>query len=167
MKRIKKKGKISGFFLSLYKNLFRIDDSAQKIALGFGLGVFSGIIPGIGPIAALFLAFLLRVNRGSALLGCLLTNTWLSFLTLILAIKLGSAILGLRWQEVREAWILSLKGFHWLGLFKLSILKVILPVIIGYLIVAFCLGLLAYLVILTIINHKERNENKSRIYLPR
>jgi uncharacterized protein (DUF2062 family) len=120
------------FFRLLYIKLFKINDSPQRIALGFGLGVFLGIIPGTGPLAALFLALLFRVNRASALLGSLLTNTWLSIVTFLLAIKVGSAIMHLDWQVVRQGWML-------------------LPVILGYFIVSFSLGILVYLVTLIIL----------------
>lgn len=120
------------FFRLLYIKLFKINDSPQRIALGLGLGVFAGIVPGAGLLAALFLAFIFRVNRASALLGSLLTNTWLSFATFILAIKVGSAIMHLDWQVVRQGWILF-------------------PVILGYFIVSFSLGILVYLVTLIIL----------------
>jgi hypothetical protein len=160
MKKIESNNKIFRFFDLLYVKLFKINDTPQKIALGFGLGVFCGILPGTGPLASLFLAVLFRVNRASALLGSLLTNTWLSIVTFILAIKLGSAILGISWQQVYRAWFSSLKVLHWLELFKLSILKLIFPVILGYFVVSFCLGVLAYLLTLIIMT-KIRHENKS------
>jgi uncharacterized protein (DUF2062 family) len=135
----------------LYSKLVKINDSPQKIALGLGIGVFTGIFPGTGPLAALFLALLLRVNRASALIGSLLTNTWLSFVTFLLAIKLGSGLFGIGWQQLHQDWSSFLKGFNWLALFQLSILKVILPVITGYLLIAFCLGLIVYLVALLVL----------------
>jgi hypothetical protein len=52
---------------------------------------------------------------------------------------------------VRQEWFVFLKGLHWSSLFKLSILKAILPVVAGYIVVAFCFGLLAYLITLVII----------------
>jgi len=137
--------KIKRFFNLLYIKLFKINDSPQRIALGLGLGVFAGIIPGTGPLAALFLAFFLRANRASALIGSLLTNTWLSFATFLLAIKLGSGLFGISWQQLYEDWAHFLKGFNWHVLFQLSILKVILPVMVGYFLIAFCLGLIVYL----------------------
>lgn len=138
----------------VYRTIFCIHDSPQKIALGLGLGVFTGLVPTIGPLTALFLAFLLRANRTSALLGSLLTNTWLSLLTLLFSIKLGSAIMGVDWQVTYRNWGLFLKDFRWLNLFKLSMLNILLPVILGYLTLALCLGLLAYLVALIILRFK-------------
>ncbi len=152
---------IPKFLNSLYLKLFRINDTPQRIALGMGLGAALGIIPGTGPLAALFLAFILKVNRASALLGSLLTNTWLSFLTFILAIKIGSVILRVNWQDVHQEWTAIFSRFNWPDLFRLPVLKTIFPVIIGYLAVALCLGLSVYLITLIIII-KVRHEKGAR-----
>jgi hypothetical protein len=147
----KNKNKLFISFHSLYIKLFKINDSPQRIALGLGLGVFSGIFPGTGPIASLFLAFLFRANRASALIGSLLTNTWLSVLIFILSVKAGSVIFGIRWQQLRQDWNYLLINFNWRNLFKLSALKVILPVFIGYFVIALAIGLLVYLITLPVI----------------
>jgi len=152
-------------FKFIYLKLFRIHDTPQRIALGVGIGVFLGILPGTGPIAAIFLALLLRVNRAAALLGSLLTNTWLSIITFLLSIKIGAGIMRVDWQDVHGNWVQFLKGFKVITLFKLATLKIILPVIIGYLVVGFCLGLIAYLVTLIIITQME-HENKNRVNIP-
>ena len=151
-------------FKSIYLKLTRINDSPQRIALGFGLGAFLGILPGTGPIAALFLSTLLRVNRASALLGSLLTNTWLSFVTFFLSIKLGAGLMRLNWQEVYNNWNLVIKDFHWQSLFKLSIFEAVLPVIIGYFVVALSFGIVVYLMILVLFIF-TKHENKSRTYI--
>jgi uncharacterized protein len=140
--------KIINFLIS---KLFRINDSKQKIALGVGLGVFAGLIPGTGPAAALFMAFIFRANRAAALLGSIITNTWLSILTFILAIKVGSVILKRNWQEVQLAGQGLINNFSWAKFFKLSFLEVLLPVIVGYIIIGLILGVLSYIVTLLII----------------
>ncbi|MDP2940752.1 MAG: DUF2062 domain-containing protein [Candidatus Omnitrophota bacterium] len=157
--KFKSRNKLQRFFRLIYLKFFRINDTPQKIALGAGLGVFSGVLPGTGPLVALFLAFIFRVNRASALLGSLLTNTWISFLTFLLAIKAGSAILHLSWQDTRQNWAVFLKGFKWVSLFKLSALKIILPVILGYLVIAFLAGTLIYLITLFIVMSIKRRKN--------
>lgn len=126
--------------------LVRIDDTPQRIALGLGLGVFCGIFPGTGPIAAIFLAILLRVNRAASLIGSLATNTWLSFATFLVAIKTGAWLWGLKWTEVYNSWAGLIREFSWPDLFKLSVLKLVLPVLSGFLSVAFCLGVGVYLI---------------------
>ena len=135
----------------LFNKLFYINDSAERIALGVGLGVFSGLMPGTGPAAALFLALIFRANRAAALLGSILTNTWLSLVTFILAIKLGSVILKAHWQEVYQRGQDLIHDFHWVKFFRLSFREVLLPVIIGYIIIGLFLGILSYLITLFII----------------
>lgn len=140
----------------LYQKLFKINDTPQKIAFGLGIGIFSGIFPGTGPVAALFLATALRANRASALAGSLLTNTWLSVATFIFSIKLGSSIMRINWQDAYLKWRLFLKNFHFIDLLKLPALKLILPVILGYFIVALFLGILSYLITLRILFEIKR-----------
>jgi len=156
---------ISVSFHSIYLKLFFINDTPQKIALGLGLGVFLGIIPGTGPIAALVIASALRINRASALLGSLITNTWLSIVTFILSIKAGSAIMGLGWEEVYHNWQLLLREKSWTNLLQLSALSIILPVLVGYFLVAFSLGLVVYLFTLIIITRLRNEKNKTRTHL--
>ena len=134
----------------LFAKLFKINDSAGKIALGVGLGVFSGLLPGTGPIAALFLALIFRANRAAALLGSMLTNTWLSLVTFILAIKVGSAILNLNWQQVQQKAMLLIKDFGLAKFFKLSFFDLFLPVLIGYIVIGLILGTFSYLITLLI-----------------
>ncbi len=141
------------------KDLFRINDTPEKIALGFGLGVFAGIMPGTGPIASLFLAFIFRANRASALIGSLITNTWLSFVTFMLAVKTGSWLLQINWHNVKTGWDILIKNFSWQALFKLSVLKTILPVMLGYIVVASCLGIIAYLAALIVLRITRRKKN--------
>lgn len=135
----------------IFAKLFKINDSPQKVALGVGLGVFSGLMPGTGPVAAIFLAFIFRANRAAALVGSMLTNTWLSLLTFILAIKAGSLVLGLHWQDVERKMQGLIHDFGWAKFFKLSLLGVLLPVIIGYMIIGLLLAAASYLMALIII----------------
>ncbi len=148
---------------TIYAKIFLINDSPHKIALGLGLGVFSGIMPGTGPIAALFLAFIFRANRLAALLGSLLVNTWSTILTFLLSIKVGSAIMKVDWKEVYADSRLFLKTFQWQNLFKESLHKVLFPLMVGYVVISFLLAAAVYLVTLIVIKgikyaHKDRAE---------
>jgi uncharacterized protein (DUF2062 family) len=126
-----------------------------------------GIIPSTGPLAALFVSSILRVNRASALLGSLLTNTWLSITTFLLSIKIGSAIMKLDYLQVYRQWQLCLTDKSWLKLFSLPVIKLAFPVILGYFIIAFSLGLVAYLLTLGTITILRDEKNKSRTDLSR
>lgn len=140
----------------IYNKLFLINDTPHKVALGLGLGVFSGIFPGTGPIAALVLALFFRANRAAALLGSIFTNTWLSIVTFLLSVKVGSIITGAKWQDIHREWAQFLNNLNWLSLFKLSVLKIILPVVIGYFVIALSLGIGVYILSLFIIKMIKR-----------
>lgn len=151
------------FFKVLYEKLFVINDSPQRIAIGLGLGVFTGVIPGTGPIAALFLAVIFKVNRASALIGSALTNTWLSIPVFLLAIKAGAMITGIRFEDLDNQWHLFLKSFHWAHLLQTSIYKIIFPILAGYFCVALCIGAIAYVVAFLVVSyaHRARMSQKS------
>ena len=143
----------------VFAKLFYINDSAEKIALGVSLGIFAGLLPGAGPAAALFLALIFRANRAAALLGSIITNTWLSIITFVLAIKVGSVILNLHWQAVSQKAQGLIHDFNWGKFFKLSFLEVLLPVITGYIVIGLFLGAVSYFITLLLI---RRNTHGSK-----
>jgi len=142
--------------------LFNIDDTPQKISLGFAIGVFLGIIPGTGPVAAFVAASVFRINRASALIGSLITNTWISVITFLLAIKIGAAIMSVSLNAAYDDWLKFLSDFRWINLLRLSFLKLTLPVILGYLLIAFFLALTVYLITLPLITRLRNEKTKTR-----
>lgn len=154
MKKTIKNNSLIRFLKLIYLKIFRINDTPQKIACGFGLGVFLGILPGTGPIAALVLAYVFRVNRAASLLGALLTNTWISIVFFLLSIKVGSVIMGVSWQDVYQKIILITSNFRWSSLFTVAALKILLPLLIGYLVLGIGLGVAVYLIVLLILRKK-------------
>lgn len=151
-------------FRFLFSKLVLINDTPQRISLGFALGVCSGIIPGTGPLAALTLAVVFKVNRFAALIGSVATNTWLSIVTLIPAIKLGSAILHLKWTKVYSGWLEFFTDFQWQNLLKLSVYKIILPVLLGYVTISLFIAVIVYLfTICILINKKHGIKNRSNL----
>jgi uncharacterized protein len=151
------------FLKFLYLKMFRINDTPQRVSLGFGLGVFVGILPGTGPLVALMLAALFRINKAAALLGSILTNTWLSFLTIVLSIKIGARIMGLEWQQVYNTWQQLLHDFHWNQILNFSILQLMLPVLTGYLILSFCTAFVVYSGALCILLFLKRKRNETQM----
>ena len=151
--------KIKNFFRLLYEKLVLINDTPQKISLGLALGVSLGIIPGTGPIAAVTAAFVLRLNRMAALIGSLMVNTWLSIVTLILAVKLGAMIFAINWQELYRQWLLIFSQFQMRRLLESSFYEIILPTFVGYVIISLVCGILVYLVSILILR-RIRHGNK-------
>lgn len=71
------------------------------------------------------------------------------------------------YRQVYRQWQLCLSHNCWLDLLNLSVIKLILPVILGYCIIALSLGFLAYLLSLGIITIIRDEKNQSRTDLPR
>lgn len=156
--KLKEKNKLFRFLKLAYVKLFRINDTPRKIALGFGIGIFLGVLPGTGPIAAVFVALILRVNRASALLGSLLVNTWINIVSFILAIKIGAAVTGSDWNQIYKESYTAFKSFHILHLFKLSLPKIVIPILIGFFIIALCAGIISYIIILILFTKLKRKK---------
>jgi uncharacterized protein (DUF2062 family) len=154
------KDKFLSYINRVFNQLFKIDDSPHKIALGFGLGVFLGIFPGTGILAALFMAFILRLNRASALLGAILSNTWTSIIAFVLAAQIGSFLTKTSWQDIYNSWQLLLSNFHWQNLFKASFLEILLPLLLGYLVIGLVAGILAYFVTLLLLIFKQKGRGQ-------
>lgn len=142
----------------LYTKLVAMDDSPHRIALGLGVGVWVGILPGTGPAVALGLAFLLPMNKAAALLGSILTNTWLTLVTFFLALKIGAALLGLSWADIESQAQSLIKNFSWQTFFDASLVNILKPLGLGYIVVGFICGLCAY--ILAFIVLKQRQQMK-------
>src|SRR3990167_4692497 len=137
--------KLKIWYQKIYHQMMEINDTPLKKSLGLGIGVFLGILPGVGPIAALTLALIFRVNRAAAVLGSVLTNTWLSILTFVLSIKIGSSITGADWNHVYRECKKLLNDFQWRDLFNSSVFLILKPLFIGYTVVSFCIGLIVTL----------------------
>jgi len=151
--------RIRRFFKVLYLKLFRIDDSPEKVALGFGLGVFLGVMPGMGPLAALVVSILIKANRAAALLGSILTNTWLSIPVFFMAIKTGSAVTGVSYESIKDAWFSLMGNFEWSKFFHISFNDVFVPVMLGYALVSLCIGLIAYAAAFLISKYRKDGHN--------
>ena len=117
-------------------------------------------MPGIGPVIALLLAFLFRVNRVSAFLGSVLFNTWVGLIALLLAVKIGSAVKGLNYSEVYDGWNELIKDFKWDKLLEASVYDFLIPTGIGYLIISLVLATVAATVVYMIARQMKREKIK-------
>ncbi len=138
-------------FSFLREKLLHIHDTPHKIALGFGLGIFAGVLPGTGPLAALFLAALFRANAAAALAGSVLVNTWISFAILTVSLQVGAWVTGSDWQVLYQQAQALMRDFHWQTVFSDSMWGVVKPLGIGYLTVSLFLGFATYLLTLGLV----------------
>ena len=149
-------GKIKNAFKTIYDKLVKIDDSPQRVALGFAVGVFCGILPGTGPLAAVALALVFHVNKAAAFIGGLLTNTWLSVLTFVMAVKLGSAFTGANWNDVYDKCKDIIRNLSWENFKSIPFSEIILPLSIGYFLVGLICGAFAYLIAIFVMRKRQK-----------
>lgn len=135
--------------------LVKTHDTDHKISMGFAIGIALGIIPGTGPLAALTVAFLLRANRASALLGSLMVNTWISVVLLVPAVQIAGLIFKLNWHTLYASWLNFLTSWRWQDVLRISIYKFILPILIGYGIISVGLSISAYIICRLILLYKK------------
>lgn len=153
--------KIKAFFRVVFRKLVRMDGSPHKIAGGLALGVFLGILPGVGPVASLVLAALLHLNKAAAFLGSILTNTWFSVVTFVAAVKLGSWATGTDWHATYRQ-IKELMGhFHWRDLGDASVEEILKPVLVGYAMVGLASGVVVYVVALIVVWGYRKRKRKT------
>ncbi|HAI74515.1 MAG TPA: hypothetical protein DCS28_00565 [Candidatus Moranbacteria bacterium] len=126
------------------KKFFLIDDTPHKIAAGFALGIFWGIMPGEGVATTLITAALLRFNRLSATAGVLASNMWATFIVLPLAATVGGFFFNvspkLLIQDFNETYRLGLKYFF----AETIIIEILTPFFIGFLTVSVSISLFFY-----------------------
>ncbi len=134
-----------------------IKDSTHAIAGGVGLGLFLGVLPGTGALAALAMAWLLRVNKVAALAGALLVNTWINFVAFPLALVFGSFITGTDPVVLTDAWVNLFKAFSFEKLLDVAVLKTVLALGGGFLLIGVILGLAGYGLAHLVINRHRKN----------
>jgi len=127
---------------TLFKKAFLTNDSPEKLARGFAIGVFWGVLPTFG-FAALFsipMAVVLKANRLTAFLGTFISNPLTTPFFMLWGTYLGNFIL--RSSPITFSWkILNVE----------ELLKISKSLFIGTLILASAISLLSYGVLLVVI----------------
>ena len=147
---------LKNWLKSVYHQLVEIHDTPHRKALGLGLGVFLGIFPGMGPIASVVLAALLKVNKATALLGSVVTNTWISVVTLGLALKIGSWFSKTDMDNLKKTWEAATKEFNWEVLGDLSLWKTLGGVAAGFFVISFMFALSVYIAALVLLTRQQQ-----------
>jgi len=127
-----------------FKTLVRFNDAPHRLALAFGLGVFLGIIPGTGAMAAAAVAALFRLSLPVMVAGALLTNPITTPFVYLASFLLGHWLLGDQLMTNRIG-------------------SILLETLAGNLILAVSLALIGYLLVLGTVLF-IRNRRRTRIY---
>ncbi len=125
--------------------LLQVQDSPNRLALAFGVGVWIAFFPliGIHTGLALLIAFLFRLNRLAILLGTYVNNPWTVAPMYLAGTLFGCMLLGV---STHGLWDLNLRIESWsFFLTALHSLRPFLwPYVVGNLIVGTGAGLAAY-----------------------
>lgn len=143
--------KVANFFRFIRKKLTGINDSPFKIACGMAIGVFFGLLPFAGPIISLLLAAVLRVNKLTALIGALLTNTWLTAICAIFALNTQNIYSNSHSIDFKNL-MNALKNFDIAAFLKIITGDFFLPFLIVFVIIAAILSLTAFVLTLLAVN---------------
>ena len=101
-------------FLDLIKKLLWIDDTPERTALAFSVGIFLGFSPFLGfhTLAGIAIAFMFRLNRVAVLFGVWSNSPWWLVPYYIVATWVGTKVIGFRIDEAAIAEIFRLGMDH-------------------------------------------------------
>lgn len=124
---------------------FLINDTPHKVAAGAALGFFLGTIPGEGVFSTMVMASLLRFNRLAALSGVLATNMWMTVVTLPPAAYVGGTLFGIEAEKLKADFRATYDAGVNYFFSKVILLELLLPLMVGFIIVAGSLAIIFYL----------------------
>ena len=157
-KRRKTSTRLQRIYRFAYLAFVRKNDSPERLGRGAGLGIFVGIVPTLyfGPVIAVALAGPLGANRAAALAGMVVTGPVMALIWTLCVIvgnalasperRIGRALV----EQHDTAAVLS----NFLGTFLL-----------GNLIVAFVLGLVAYGIVWWLARRLRERKRQARAQL--
>ena len=143
--------------------LLHIDDTPERTAAAFALGVFFGFSPflGLHTLLGILFAFLLNLNRVSVLLGVYSNLPWMLGPYYAVATMLGARIIG---QRIPRGFRIQLRDLFELSLFQgdfwhrlVVVMKPLLwPYTVGSIISALLLSAAAYQLALAFVVSRRR-----------
>jgi uncharacterized protein (DUF2062 family) len=136
--------------------LLHLEDTPNRVAIAFGIGLFIAFFPllGIHTGLALVIALIFRLSRVALLAGAWVNNPWTLAPMYTAGTLVGCALLGVSPEGLAEVdWSLHGRAFYaalWEGLRPF-----VLPFVVGNLVLGVLAGLLAYLVLRVILERRR------------
>lgn len=143
-------------FKVLLKKAVLANDSPEKLARGFAIGVFFGVLPtfGLAAIFSLPVAVVLKANRLTAILGTFVSNPFTTPFYMLWATKIGDFIL--------QSGGLT---FSW-DIFRLKkLLLISKSLLVGSLVLATAISFLSYGLLILLIPMIRKISGRSDRYL--
>ena len=136
--------------------LLHLEDTPNRVALAFGIGLFIAFFPllGIHTGLALVIALIFRLSRVALLAGAWVNNPWTLAPMYTAGTLVGCGLLGVSPEGLADVdWSLHGRAFYaalWEGLRPF-----VLPFVLGNLVLGVLSGLLAYLVLRLILERRR------------
>lgn len=136
------------------RQLLALDDTPERIALAFALGVFLAFSPllGLHTLLGLTIAFIFGLNRVAVLLGVWVNNPWTLVPIYAAAAYVGGLLIG--FPDTRHVPPINSWGEIWHGSFWVQLVRqwdVLKPLVLGSTILSFVSAVLSYPIALYVI----------------
>lgn len=144
---------IRGALTNYFRRLLALEDSPERIARAFAVGVFLAFSPllGLHAFLGLMLAFVFGLNRPAVLVGVFVNNPWTLVPIYVLGNWVGGSVIGVPggadlpvpgWDTIWNGRFWAELGHSWRGL---------MPLVVGSFTLAPVAGLLSYFVALRLV----------------
>lgn len=148
------------------RGLFALDDTPERIALAFALGVFFAFSPllGLHTILGLTIAFIFRLNRVAVLLGVWVNNPYTLVPIYAAAAYVGGHLIGFPPGQSMPpfGWGDLWHGMFWLHLIRQG--RVLKPIVLGSTILSFISAPLSYPIALYIVRRGRAFHLKTHVH---
>ena len=133
--------------------ILSINDSPQKIAISFAIGIFIGMSPflGIHTLLGIVVASLFRLNKFVTIVGVYITNPWTIIPIYSFATWFGARLLGIEkvipninWSDINFAILINDLKF------------LLIPFVVGSTLLGFLTGLTGYIIIYHAVKRRRK-----------
>jgi uncharacterized protein (DUF2062 family) len=141
----------------LVQAFLHLDDTPQRIAAAFGVGVYVAFHPlfGLHTLIALGIAFAFRLSRAAVLVGIYVNNPWTMAPMYLAGTTLGCWILGVPMDGLSDIeWDWNDRAFY--RILLLSLKPYLWPYVLGNTILGILCGSVAYLGMRWILERRAR-----------
>lgn len=138
------------WFRRIPRRLTRIPDSPHEIAKAFAVGVFIGILPGMGALWALLAAIVFRLSKAATILGTLTTNPWTVAPIYIASYRVGKWLL--QYETAIDWKVLYQFNTGWTQ----ELGKAFPPVVLGGLVLGLIVAIASYGIVYFLLSRYKR-----------
>jgi uncharacterized protein (DUF2062 family) len=152
---------VSGRFRRAFDAFLHLDDTPQRIALAFAVGVYLSFHPllGLHTVMALVIAYAFRLSRAAILVGVYVNNPWTMAPMYAAGTALGCVLLGVPMDALRDIeW--DLDNWEFYHLLLVSLRPYVWPYVVGNTLLGIACGVIAYAVVRPMLERRAALRNR-------